>query len=71
MPWLWPRPAAAAPIQPLAWERPYATGAAVKKKKYYYCYNVKLFGKTQPSTIWMKTVTGREEFVRTVIADSN
>ena len=28
--WLWCRPAAAAPIQPLAWELPYAT--ALKKK---------------------------------------
>ena len=31
--WLWGRLAAAAPIQPLAWELPYATGAALKKKK--------------------------------------
>ena len=31
--WLWCRPAAAALIQPLAWERPYAAGAALKKKK--------------------------------------
>ena len=31
--WLWCRPAAAAPIRPLAWEPPYATGAALKKKK--------------------------------------
>ena len=29
--WLWP--AAIAPIQPLAWELRYATGAAIKKKK--------------------------------------
>ena len=29
--WLWCRPAAAAPIQALAWELPYAAGAAVKK----------------------------------------
>uniref|UniRef100_A0A8D0RVC5 Cytochrome c domain-containing protein n=3 Tax=Sus scrofa TaxID=9823 RepID=A0A8D0RVC5_PIG len=26
--WLWRRPVATAPIQPLAWEPPYATGAA-------------------------------------------
>ena len=26
--WLWRRPAATAPIRPLAWEPPYATGAA-------------------------------------------
>jgi len=37
--WLWQRPVAAAPIQPLAWEPPYAVGAAQeiakkdKKKK--------------------------------------
>ena len=29
--WLWRRPAAAAPIKPLAWEPPYATGAGQKK----------------------------------------
>ena len=31
--WLWGRPAAAAPIQPLAWELPYASGVALKRKK--------------------------------------
>ena len=34
---LWCRPAAAAPIRPLAWELPYATGTALKsrgKKEY-------------------------------------
>ena len=34
--WLWCRPAAIAPIRPLAWEPPYATGEALKntqKKK--------------------------------------
>ena len=31
--WLWQRPAAAALIQPLAWEPPYAAGAALKSKK--------------------------------------
>ena len=30
--WLWRRPAAVAPIQPLAWERPYAVGVALKGK---------------------------------------
>ena len=29
--WLRCRPAAAAPIRPLAWEPPYATGAALKR----------------------------------------
>ena len=31
--WLWCRPAAAAPIGPLAWEPPYAVGAALKRQK--------------------------------------
>ena len=28
--WLWHRPAAIAPIQPLVWELPYAAGAVLK-----------------------------------------
>ena len=31
--WLWRRPAATAPIGTLAWEPPYATGAALKRQK--------------------------------------
>ena len=31
--WLWCRPAAVAWIQPLAWEPPYATAAALKRQK--------------------------------------
>ena len=31
--WLWHRPAAAAPIGPLAWELPYAADAALKRKQ--------------------------------------
>ena len=31
--WLWCRPAAVAPIHPVAWERPYAAGAALKRQK--------------------------------------
>ena len=30
--WLWCRPAAVAPIQPLAWEPPYAVDTALKSK---------------------------------------
>ena len=30
---LWGRPAAIAPIRPLAWKRPYAVSADLKKKK--------------------------------------
>ena len=31
--WLWRKPAATAPIGPLAWEPPYAAGAALKRQK--------------------------------------
>ena len=31
--WLWQRPASAAPIRPLAYKLPYATGEDVKRKK--------------------------------------
>ena len=31
--WLWRRPMATAPIQPLAWEPPYAAGAAQEMAK--------------------------------------
>ena len=31
--WLWHRPAALALIRPLAWEPPYAVGAALKRQK--------------------------------------
>jgi len=31
--WLWYRPAATAPIRPLAWEPPYAMAAALEKTK--------------------------------------
>ena len=30
--WLWCRPAATAPIRPLAWEPPYAMGTALKRQ---------------------------------------
>ena len=31
--WLWCRPAAVVPIQPLAWELPHAAGAAPKSER--------------------------------------
>ena len=31
--WLWRRPVAVAPMRPLAWEPPYALGAALEKTK--------------------------------------
>ena len=36
--WLWYRPAVVALIRPLAWESPYAIGAALKKKKKFNFY---------------------------------
>ena len=37
--WLWCRPAAVAPIQPLAWELPYAANAALNSKKKKKLFN--------------------------------
>ena len=39
--WLWCRLAAAAPFRPLVWELPYATGAAIQKKKRDLLRNVR------------------------------
>ena len=36
--WLWYRPAATAPIQPLAWESPYAVAAAQEMAKRQYIH---------------------------------
>jgi len=33
LPWLWCRPAGVAPIQPLAWEPPYAVDADLKRQR--------------------------------------
>jgi len=40
--WLWHRPAAAAQIQCLAWELPYASGAAVKRKEKIWLENFRV-----------------------------
>ena len=42
--WLWCRLAATAPIKPLAWEPPYALGAALKRQIQYIYIG---FNKTQ------------------------
>ena len=38
LPWLWCRPAAVAPIGPLAWEPPLAAGVVLKRNIYIYIY---------------------------------
>ena len=40
--WLWSRSAATAPIRPLAWELPYAMGAALKRQKKNAMHNLAL-----------------------------
>ena len=37
--WLWQRPAAVAPVRPLACEPPYAMGAALKSKNMYIYFS--------------------------------
>ena len=64
-PWLWHRLAAAALIQPLAWELPYAAGVALKRKKgkklsfEYYEKKKKNFRNAENKL--MVTKEGREE----------
>ena len=41
--WLWHRPAAVAPIQPLAWELPYTEGVALERQKKEKDENKKYF----------------------------
>ena len=50
--WLWHRSAAAAPTGPLAWELPYAVGAALKiqKKKIMH---VKSLGASTGGKLWL------------------
>ena len=40
--WLWHRPAATAPIGPLAWEPPYAQGVALEKT---HTHTQRIFGR--------------------------
>ena len=58
--WLWHRPAAAALIQLLAWELPYAAGVAIKRKK-----NVLIF---MISEINIKEITLRQNFTLSILA---
>ena len=56
--WLWHRPAAAALMPPLAWEFPYATGVALKRKKKQNFY--KVLETESPSTknsSWLNSLT--------------
>ena len=52
--WLWCRLAATVPIGPLAWEPPYAVGAALKKKKTVVRINMW-------SCLWVHELTELEE----------
>ena len=49
--WLWRRLAAAAPVQPLAWELPYAASVALKsRKEKKKCW---LFYCSERATVWI------------------
>ena len=45
--WLWYRLAAVAPIQPLAWEPPYAMGTALKRQKQKQKQNNTIYNSTE------------------------
>ena len=53
--WLWCRPAATAPIQPLAWEPPCAAGTALKRQKKKSAVT-KLFGCLSKVSLYSFTV---------------
>ena len=51
--WLWWRPAATAPIRPVAWEPPYAAGEALKaKKKFFKRTRVEAWAKPNGTQDW-------------------
>ena len=52
--WLWCRLAAAAPILPLAWEPPYATGVALKKKKIHIWLHENLYDPNRAKLVLWK-----------------
>ena len=55
--WLWHRLATAAPFQPLAWELPYATCAALKRKrKKKVCNKIISFANRRQSLFCMKFI---------------
>ena len=56
--WLWHRRAAVAPMQPLAWESPYAADAALKTKTKT---KTKTEHKTQPPHTKMETKTKNQK----------
>ena len=58
--WLWLRPAATAPIRPLAWEPPYAVGAALEKVKRQKKKKKKKKKKSNPT--WNLSVLKRQNF---------
>ena len=50
--WLWCSPGATAPIQPLAWELPYATGVALKRQKPTKQKNLPFWWKESQEQSW-------------------
>ena len=67
---LWHRPAATAPIGPLAWEPPYATGVALKRQKKKDITYEMLKYKTQIGipikAQWLTNLTGNHEVVSSI-----
>ena len=51
--WLWLWLAATAPIRPLAWEPPYATGAALKRQKKKKDDNIKYLSRYEENSALM------------------
>ena len=72
--WLWCRPAAVAPIQPLAWELPYAMGATLKNKQKIKTHKQKQIC-TRTASLkelrdWSEKFTDAEESVKVGVIQS-
>ena len=64
--WLWRRPAAVAPIQPLAWELLHAVGAALKRPKKKKSTNFSFYNSiisTQGSYFLSSQLRNSEHFI--------
>ena len=71
--WLWRRPAAAAPIQPLAQELPYAAGMTVKRKQFKKFLNTAFCVAVSHNSNLLYTMNGAYEstFLTSILRDSD
>ena len=69
--WLWNRPAATAPIRPLAWETIYTTGVALKGPKKIFVFNLKYCNLIFILCILSQLISNSNFFYYIAVAKSN